>query len=188
MFESNYLKYQEILSGNCKDINDIMNSYSLYDDLKKEANYIYDKIENKEAWIKSEILSLIDKNVLIPLNFNNEFKKIYLTSFLKFDLINDYLKDENLIFDITSELSIVFNKYLENKKLYEVLHILFIMVTNSINSTKTFEFIEKLLIIYTKSDFEDKTLIYGIIDFVENKYSFDKMGYIKKNFPSILLS
>ncbi len=50
MFESNYLKYQQILSGNCTDIKEIMNSdfedrtllYEIYNFI--ESNYNDDKI------------------------------------------------------------------------------------------------------------------------------------------------
>ncbi|KMQ67739.1 hypothetical protein ACM39_12945 [Chryseobacterium sp. FH2] len=186
MFESNYIQYQKILSGECTDINLIMNSHSIYDILKKEAISIYDTVQDKDKWLKSEILSLIDNKIYIPLNFNLEFKNIYLNSFLRFDLINEYLKNKNLEFDITSDLNLVVEKSSENGKLYKVLHILFIMITNSITDESTFAFIEKLLYIYNKNNsFEDKTLIYDISDFIESKYSFNKLNYLKTKFPLI---
>lgn len=186
MFELEYLKYTEIISGKTSDVNLLISSPSLYENLKKEAFLIYDKIPNKETWIKAEIISLIDKNIVIPLNFNKDFKKYYLESLLRFDLIDEYLKNKNLIFDVTVDLNKIFDKFLCEKKVSKVLHVLFIMITNSIANESTFHFVEKLLDFYTSNkDYEDKTLIYEIETFLEENYSEMKVNYIREKYPLI---
>ncbi|WP_261512653.1 hypothetical protein [Chryseobacterium paludis] len=188
MFKIKYLDYLRILSRNNVDINSIINSPQLYTDLQKEAYDVYNKILNKEEWIKAEILSLL-KNINIPIELDPDFKNQYRESYLRFDLIDDYLKKQNLIIDITNELNEVYNFFIENGKLLNNFRFLFMMITNSTATDKTFHFIEKLLNVYydNRIEYQDNTMVYEISSFLEMNFTEQKVHSLKDQYPDIPL-
>ena len=186
IFESKYREYIEIVSGKVSDPAVLMNSSLIYSTLEKEAFKLYDVINDKEHWIKSELSSLTNDRINVAVPIENEiFRRVYEGSFLRFELIDDYISEKQINLDIISELYDIYFFYNNKKKLYKVFHILCSFITHNVPSEDCYNLIILLFTFYfnDNNQYEDKTCIYRISIFLKEKFSQQKINNIVSNFP-----
>lgn len=183
-FEEDYRWYNDQLNHIPISVDFIKESTIIFKKLSVLANTLYDGIENKLSWLKSEILSLKDTTIKISIGFSIDFELYYKNSTLRFELIEDYLKNKQLKFHITEELMYIYEYYLDKDEVYKIIRIISSLMQYSIPNNLTKSLIINILTSYYKDeDFEDNTILLVLRNFIYKNLSISDKEFIIKEFP-----
>ncbi|MGV0831946.1 hypothetical protein ACTS9D_06860 [Empedobacter brevis] len=161
------------------DVNFINNFDYYYNDLYKDLFSIYNEVVNIEFWLNEELLSLINRNDIVSLDFNNTFMNSYKSSIQRFEFIDDFLNFKNKEYDIINTLFDVYEYYNISNKLFEVFSTLINMLFYTLKTEKTLVFISKLLDFYFSDElFDNETLLLNIKSYVNSNLTLDEQNII----------
>lgn len=185
IFKEEYINYWNNLTSITVSIDFRRNANEYFKQLHYLSIPIYDNINNKEEWLKKEILSISDNNVQILEEYDLDFNVFYnQSSLLKIDLIDEYLKIRELTgFELNLELEDVLNKFTAENKYYIIARQLSILINYSKYDKSSFNLLDKLFSnYYLDEEFEDKTILLELATYVEQKFKDEEIIILKKKY------
>ena len=155
-----------------------------YELLKKYFFEIQRNVFDKEEWIQSELLVTIDNSIDIPIKFSIDFKKLYLyNKYYRFELIEAYLNELNIKFNISDKIYKLFKFYVNNGDEYSAIKTVSIMSKFSIKTSLNFELIEKTLNIYLSDrDLLDGMIKSEILNYIRNEFTSSEINILKNRY------
>lgn len=91
-FEKLFIEYNDVLLSQTYSFEKVLQMQSLYSELILESGKLFSQINNKENWLKGEILAIVDKCIIRELPFTEDFNLYYIKYLWRFELISEYLK------------------------------------------------------------------------------------------------
>lgn len=185
IFKEEYINYWNNLTSSTITIDFRRNANKYFKQLHYLSIPIYDNINNKEEWLKKEILGISDNNLQILQEYDLDFNVFYnQSSLLKIELIDEYLRIRELMdFELNLELEDLLDKFTAENKYHMIARQLSILINYSKYDKSSFNLLDKLFSnYYLDEEFEDKTILLELATYVEQKFKDEEIIILKKKY------
>lgn len=150
--------------------------------VQKELFIIYNKQLDKEKWLSREIMSFTSEITIFE-DQSEIFNAVYMASSIRFDYINEYLRDEQYQFDLTRLMIDEFDKIaIDNHHKFTFMRFASVFIYNLKKDNLIIELLVKLIDFYNRNqDAIERITIFVLQGFIESCFDEKELSTIKND-------